>query len=115
MATSRLPQAVANWLSMLDTVGKSIGKSIAEVDARIAAEPGPPKHVEHEVTNSLNRIEQHFSKLTQRLEEADSTAAEVSAELLAAEELLRGWVDGIAVVAGRLTVPEIRKLAQEPS
>ena len=106
MAASRLPRAVHDWLSMLDQVGKSIGHAISEVDRHPVAKPKPAKDLEPEVTTKFNRLDQRLAQLTEQLDQANSEAAEVGAELLATEEALRGWVDEVSVIASRLKLTD---------
>jgi hypothetical protein len=106
MGASRLPHAVHDWLSMLDQVGRSIGQVISEVDSRATAKPKPQKDLEPVVTGTFNRLDQRLAQLTEQLDQANSEAAEVGAELLAAEEALRGWVDEVSVIAGKLKLTE---------
>ena len=104
MAASRLPRAVHDWLSMLDQVGKSIGHAITEADRRQVAKEKPPRDLEQEVTSKFNRLDGRFAELSEQLDQANSEAAELGAELLAAEESLRGWVDEVSVIARRLRI-----------
>ncbi len=107
MDTTQLPQAVDDWLAMLDQVGISIGKVLADVDAREPLEDHTePRNIQPTLKRSFNRLDQRLEKLTARLDEAGHTAAEVSEELAAAEESLRGWVDEVAVIAGRMTLTD---------
>ena len=111
MNATMLPQAVGDWLAMLDQAEVSIGRALAEADAhdrQMGAEKSRGRGIEKTVKRCLNQLDQRLEKLTLRLDEAGNAAAEVGAELTAAEETLRTWVGSVAAAAARLSaIPEL--------
>ena len=90
----------AAWLRMLDQVEETLGRSLACAEAPAAS---PPPDGEGAAAAALRRLDEGFGHIETRLGDARRQADEADAELAAAADAVRGWLDSLKATQQRLT------------